>query len=70
MDKVPARTDGVAFIRVKKPYLAQYLTDVRKLDDFVPLNPVTPDTDYVTMVDRATKEPQYLIEIDYNDEED
>lgn len=70
METVPALTDGVTFIRVKKSRLADYLIELRKHDDFVPLNPVTPDTEYVTIVERASKSPQYLIEVDYNDEEE
>lgn len=69
MDNVPAKTDGISYIRIKKSQLADYLAEIRKVENFVPLNPVQHDTERVMIVDRGTKCPQYLIEIIYTEEE-
>lgn len=68
-EQVPSMTDGVSFIIVKKSLLAEYLKEIRDVYNFVPDTKIDNDTKTVMIVDRATKEPQYLIEIQYDLEE-
>lgn len=69
MVDIPKRTDGVAFITIKKPLLAEYLAEIRKNENLVPLSPIDNTTESVMIIDKGSKEPQYLIEIDYTNKE-
>ena len=69
-NSIPAKSDGVSTIVVHVDHLPTYLQELRRVENFVPLTPVTDSTKYVTIVSRGSKTPQFLIEVKYPESEE